>query len=435
MSKIAKIGNESNNNTIIQANNLIMTSSNSENFAILAKNGRYDIISQMLNQYVSDIERCHPLYPDYGVKVLQEEGFRKLVSFPLTKDAAKKFPKSIRGTVEISKELYPGFEPQKETLWDYSFRTQKRIKLDKDNYKEYLGDEEDPYPIIEDGAVCYIVPPEFPVARKLFVRSGLCVYETWIRRIPCEEYGHIVVSNDVDTERLFDITLRIENEMGSGPRVTFRRKPYNDVAKAIQCEEFLCKVYKNGIFSINMLYKDNEITLYSMSDFMKQSNDTSFWECAENNKELYVRIERVCNYFGISIDLKGGVSKEDCEHLAVIDNSIQGKHTLVAKESMYSIELSYEGISLFDGEEESNHFLLQSNGGSLSIKGYIFHFDRMEYNILNATICNKKRVMLDMVKRKDKIQVKMKPNKGKELCVYQTLYGIRVDKCDYTVSE
>ena len=216
------IGDNSDGNLVVQdsnVENLILCSNNGDMFKILSRIGRYDEIQKQVSELVSVIKTSHPLYPNFGATYRYD--LNKLVSTPETEDALKLYPKYAKSLIRINYRDYP-YMDKSELPWEYAYRTQEPVTVDAKSYKEYLGDNEDPFPVIEyeDGMQIVINPPEFPLPFEGTIESGDVSIPILIRRKPCKQFGRITFGT-VSKEQgfSFDVTT---NDDFSSPTFNFK---------------------------------------------------------------------------------------------------------------------------------------------------------------------------------------------------------------------
>jgi len=85
--------------------------------------------------------------------------------------------------------------------------------LDTTSYQEFLGEMEDPFPILTytDGMKTSITPPTFPDAVEATIVSGEIAIPFMLRRLPCMEFGWLRFGS-VSTNQGFDIVLSTNDD-------------------------------------------------------------------------------------------------------------------------------------------------------------------------------------------------------------------------------
>ena len=194
ISNNASFAKNSSGNLAIQGNNIynpVICSSNNELMKMLSNAKQYEAIQAIVKDFLSAAATAHPLQPHFTAKYSSE--LERLISAPETEEALKKYPKTVKGTYRIDYNQFP-YMDRSETPWAYAYRTQTKVELETTSYKEYLGDQEDPFPVTtySAGMITIIEPPPFPDAVEASISSGESSIPISFRRKPCMEYGQVV---------------------------------------------------------------------------------------------------------------------------------------------------------------------------------------------------------------------------------------------------
>lgn len=110
--------------------------------AKLAKNGDLEEIQNRFDNIFYSINKQHPLYPDFGYRMRGS----KLISWPLTQDAKKKYPPRYlcNGKLYIGEQIFSPADASKMNILDYADRHQLQLKLEMHDVVKLLGEREDP---------------------------------------------------------------------------------------------------------------------------------------------------------------------------------------------------------------------------------------------------------------------------------------------------
>ena len=136
-----------------------------EAYANLAKVGNLTEIESRLDNTFYIMSKEHPLYPDYGYKMVGD----KLLSRPLTAEAEKKYPPRYlcNGVLYLGDEVISQEEASRMDILDYADRHQLRLALEVHDVIKMLGERMDPQQVEAEaleGQMIVREPKEFPPA-------------------------------------------------------------------------------------------------------------------------------------------------------------------------------------------------------------------------------------------------------------------------------
>lgn len=247
------IGSKSNGNVVVQGstinNTFICNNNEADIIKILGDLNNFEEIQTRVGAIMAAAEKTHPLYPNF--RVVYNNQLHRLISTPDTEEALKKYPKQIKGKFEIDLKKYP-YMNRSEMPWEYAYRTQTPVELLTTEYKEYLGDIEDPFPITQysDGMITVINPPEFPAPIEANLVAGGEILTITIRRTPCMEYGQVkFVTTNSDSGLNVVFTIFEETK-----KITVNFSKILDCELSIQLmrEKFLYSLKKIGRLIVNV---------------------------------------------------------------------------------------------------------------------------------------------------------------------------------------
>lgn len=418
---IAKIGNYSNDNVVIQGveyNNNIYVAENSlcASAKVLADFGHYDSINAIFQKSMQEISQLHPLKPWYGTKVVQMGMLQKLVSTPLLDDANKLFPKNIKSTVQFCPSDYPGYNT-KESPWEYAYRTQREVVLDTKTYKEYLGEYEDPFPVTDykDGMKLKILPPEFPDASEVVLRAGLTSYSTKLRRVACDDYGIIKLTNECDASSPLGVIF-ILDENNKKTRVSMKRNKTTSLEKLIIIEQLVKSILENQLLAVTM--NDRPLMMLEKIDLKELEQD--FFKLAETNLKLYSSLKFIEGYFGIRFDLSQEITDQDYYYAVLLSASLKRRWQFIKNESKFRVSTESDKIEIdFDEEiEENTPYIYQRFDCQWNILGIGFKADSLFTSIHNSKIVNIKTVNKKIKEKQERVDIIFAPIKGKRIGIY-----------------
>lgn len=406
---LSKIGNNSNNNQVNQncnVNNFIVSSNQNDVLNVLSNTGNYDVIQQYTQQLLETVNKTHPLYPAYSATY--DSNFKKLISTPETDDALAKYPKKAKGTLELDYKKYPNMSKD-ETPWEYAYRTQTKVVLKATNYKEYLGEIEDPFPIAtyQDGMMIGIEPPPFPPAVSAILKSGNVSIPILLKRIPCSEYKHICFEN-VDKNSALHITINLNEETGKS-NINISRNYNSDIGLQLSREKLIDNLVSNP-FEIEC----NSVLMFH-TDIEKSSLDTEFFHIASSiisiiEELLYIEKNLQCKFDNGINNLK----PDDFHNIQLISSSIKNLWFGERMDFDNSLHCYYKNLpdDIDKQPTEINEFKSVAYDFSFSLLGVDFAVDKYISIYRKAKINNIKSVLKNIKRKKDSIMITFKPLDG-----------------------
>lgn len=411
LSSRASIGSGSNNN-ILQNNkieNIIIYDKTHELISLYAKLGEYEKIQQLITKEMSSVRQSHPLYPIFGAKY--DYNLKKLISTPETEDAFKKYPKTIKGTINFDIKKFPNMD-KSESLLEYAYRTQTPVEFETTTFQEYLGEMEDPYPLITDvnDMTAIIRPPEFPPAVEAFIISGEITIPIMIRRQPCMDYDKIIIgttSNDCGFD--FQLTRYKDNHKSD---ISLTKIYECELNIQLQREKLLNAIRETKQMKImigpselfNTIFDEDKL----MIDMFKNA------PILINYIESLLIIEKYTfNLFDPNL---GTLNYEDYKTALILASSFEGKWRQFKKDFDDETRCDYDNISddletLSDSNSDISVDLIVF---SISLQGQEFTADRYQILYRNAKVNNIETVLKNKRKKKKNILVTFRPIIGEE---------------------
>ena len=427
-----RIGANSNDNTIIQNSNVNIFYNGDGNSALLenfANSNQYDAIQTMFKLDIEKYARMHPLYPYYTAKY--DPFFNKLISKPENEEAIKKYPHSIKGNCHVDRSQCDNIH-ESENPFEYSYRTQKPLKVTLDSYNEFLGELEDPYPQVrlEDIVYSIISPPEFPPAVNAWVESGNVSIPISIRRCPCEEFGKYVFCN-------------VSSSVGFNLELTYNKENFDDSGLAdIKC--IIKKKYdvelKNNL-NRELLFL--EIAKTKRLTIRTQETNSIVFEYTEEQVQtsLYKNAPIFVNYFesllyieshtGCSFDHDfNSINTETIRHAFIIATSLKNCWTTEYKDFDNEVRCDYDSILSYSELFQSDNPLQLDCSlidSIVTIQGILFHIEKALVVYNNVKINNVDSVRKSIKKKRKNILITMKPfNKGEKFKKETKYEGITI---------
>ena len=132
----------------------------------LVANGQISTIEEKMTQFTNAMSSGHILFPHYGFRLSTVDGKAQYQSVPLSKEAAKEYPPTVKclGTARVGAEYIKELTP---ATVKYANRHQLPIVIDVKKAEKYLGNVLDPVQHDAEeliGEVITIPPKPFPPA-------------------------------------------------------------------------------------------------------------------------------------------------------------------------------------------------------------------------------------------------------------------------------
>lgn len=399
-------------NSNIENNNIILNTGSNDLIGMLSKTGNYNLLQKYASETWKAFGQAHPLFPEYSAKF--SDSLHKLVSSPETKDALEKYPKIIKGKFSLDYKKYP-YMDKEETIWEYAYRTQTKVELETTEYKEFLGDIEDPFPTLtyQQGMKTIIGAPKFPDPVDGMVIAGNKCIQMKFKRFPCMEYGKIIIGS-ADDKCGFNICIEHYEETTN--TVVSITKNYNaDMLVQLEREQLFCSVLENKNIKIVL---DNVVLM----DYDMQENDLNndIFEAApvlEGYIKCLLEIEKKtgCKF----ISNFNNFNMDEYNIAMIISASLNEKWRQFSMEFDNEIRCDYSAISdeilEIESENELGEISVISNRNMTSIvlQGVKFKAQKYVAMYRDAKINNIESVKKNMSRKKKDIMVTIKPINGK----------------------
>ncbi len=406
----ASIASKSNNNFIVQDSqiaNLIVCNNSSNLIELYGANHDYKAIQNYVIDAMEVAKHAHPLYPDYSVTFHSK--LNRLVSVPLTENAMIKYPKRIKSTFTVDPKKYP-YMDKSETPWDYAYRTQTPIEVETKAYREYLGDEEDPFPIVEycDGMTTVIMPPEFPPPFEAILKSGEVSIPIMLHRVPCMEYGIHQISTFSD-EYGFSINLFID-EKCKNARFKLVKIPGADLSVQLQRERLINEfsrtknivilVGESNLLNGEITDDDMPTDLFAEAPYLIRYLDSLL------TIEKYTSCKFDPNY--------GDVYKEDYIIANVLAASLKGDWHPIITSFDDELRCDYDKIPDNLGSIPNSISVIEGQNVDIDLQGQHFHVGKYTRVYKDAKVNNLSSVNKNRKKKRKNILITFRPAEGKD---------------------
>lgn len=421
----ASIGDNSNNNFIVQnsnINNLFLCNSTPDIIKIMGENHQYDIIQKLVVDCVSAAERTHPLYPRFTAKYNSQ--LNRIISTPETEDALKIYPKKIKSTFMVDYKMYP-YMDKSETPWEYAYRTQTKVELKTTAYQEYLGDTVDPFPntTYSDGMITVIGAPAFPPAVEASIVSGNIAMPFRLCRRPCLEYGKMVFGT-VSTDCGFEITLTMYE---NSKTIDFKmvRVTGGELSVQLQRERLIKNIKDTKCMCIMI-----EDSLLLESEFNAKELSSDIFSTAPRLAQHLENLLAIESDTGCKFDSSiGNVHLDDYRTAFILASSLKKTWFRFETDFDDAVRCNYNTF-LFNVEENDSSMrdkILECREISVSLQGQRFSVEKYTVIYENARINNIDSVVKGVKKKRKNILVTFSPVQGQKFFYkYCKFEGIRL---------
>lgn len=408
----ASIGDDSNNNVIIQnstLNNPLFCFSPPEMINTLGQCKKYDLIQKITIDTINNAKKVHPLYPEFSACPNSE--LNRLISTPETEDALKKYPKIIKTSVLLDYKKYP-YMDKSETPWDYAYRTQTVVELKTTAYKEFLGEIEDPFPVtvFDDNMKTIIHPLEFPPAVSACISSGEASVTISLRRKPCKEFGKLMIGT-VSEESGFDFTL-ITYTNSDNKDYKIKKNLNCDLITQLKREKLFNEMRKTKQFTITV---DSE--LFLKATIKDQDTKLDIFQvapCLVGYLENLLKIEEYTGCrFSPSLE---NFSEDDYKISFMLRSSLENEWYIDRMDYDQGIRFDYDCISndFFNQPEYDHVICAEGRGVGVSLQGVQFNAEKYKIVYSDAKINNLSSIKKSIEKKRKRILIKFKPIQGKK---------------------
>lgn len=409
---VAKVGRKSDGNIILQGSEILnpvfFMGSDTDMLNMAATMGRYDVIQERIASYLEAAKRTHPLFPEFSAEYNAE--MKKLVSTPETADAFDKHPKIIKGTYRLDYSQYP-YMSRDETPWAYAYRTQTPVQMDTMSYQEFLGEIEDPFPVLtySEGMTTIINAPEFPDAVEAHIESGDVAIPFQLRRLPCMEYGWTIFGN-VSGNHGFDIRIKA-NEGEKKTTVTFKKIFSAPLEVQLLREKLFTNMESERKMRITVGGK--ELLSFVLSDENAQLDIITAAKHFSKHISNLLFIEQrtgcrfTCNLSEISVG--------DYNMAQMLASSIKGGWYITKEKFNDDIHADYDRVAEEILEKsDGGEFASESTVIMLSLYDHKFTAENANMVFRDARISNIGSVKRSVRKKRRNIRIVVKPMAGRE---------------------
>ena len=310
-----------------------------------------------------------------------------------------------------------------ETPWAYAYRTQTMVEMDTTSYQEFLGDIEDPFPVLtySEGMRTTIKPPEFPDAVEAVIVAGNVSIPFQLRRLPCLEYGWLTFGN-VSENHGFDIRIKV-CEAENKTTVNFRKILSATLETQLLREKLFLSMTSTkkvritvdgkNLLSFDLTEKDVEKDLFAAA--------RPFSHHIENL--LLIEQHTGCKF----VPRLGDISADDYNTARMLVSSIKGEWHPIRGNFDNGVRADHDRIAaeILD-EADGGEFASESTVVRLSLYDQLFTADKAYAMYRDARVSNLGAVKRAVRGKRKNIRITIKPQDGKDYFIkYVRFDGLR----------
>ena len=406
----SNIGDNSNNNFVLQNSNIgqvFIGDSTANTISLLGDLRQYDLIQKQIHSVLDAAKRSHPLFPVFSASY--NDDYKKLISTPETTDAFEQYPKTAKGEFLINYKDYPNMSKE-ETPWEYAYRTQTPIELKTTEYKEYLGDFEDPFPVItfSEGMKTKIVPPPFPKAIEGSLVAGNVRIPVYLRRKPCQEYGQIIIGTEsgdsgLEIELLTsEITnktkLKLTKTFGYGLLIDLQREKL--IEAIANTRKLTIKLGSNDLVTFPFEEEQSSADMYIVAPILKKHIENL----------LFIEEKLKCTF----PPLLETIPHKEIEIAHIMAQSLDDKWSVQYLDFDNEIRCDYDHLpeDIKENTDYQSELISQNDVLRISLNGLFFTADNYTVQYKNSTINNLTSILKNKFKKRKGIMITLRPRKG-----------------------
>lgn len=376
------------------------------------KAGNISQVESQLDTMMNALSTQHTLFPDFGFRMTPKN---KMVSFPLTDEARKKYPEKFKLSVSAVKLGDQPISTINQSVLDKSYRHQLPIHINVHNACKYLGNVLDPIQSETDkmkGAHAILKPPAFPPAFPCCVSVGKDIIVPYIllRTKEILDDNSFVITNEEQKNYHFDVSIRIFLETN---KLTFKITPNN--ASNLECLhywQFLKRTFSGEPVTVYAL-QQNEI-VFRATVAQKNIDDE-----IDHEIEFLQKIVRIENYFKTSIIIPNTISIQDqilINH--IYDLLVDGFHGETAKFD-FEFELTEEVKKKIFELKNMDYAIAYSAEGTFSVFNQEFKLPIVrEIECVRVDNLSRLKEKVSILDIGDRVKIVYVPGKNRDKCKY-----------------
>lgn len=376
------------------------------------KAGKISQVESQLDTMMNAISTQHTLFPDFGFRMTPKN---KIVSFPLTDEARKKYPENFKLLVSAVKLGDQPISAINQSVLDESYRHQLPIHINVHNASKYLGNVLDPIQSETDkmkGAHAILKPPAFPPAFPCCISVGKDIIVPYIllRTKEILDDDSFVITNEEQKNYHFNVSIRIFPET---KKLTFKIT-LNDASnlERLHYKQFLKRAFSGETITVYAL-QHNEMIFQATVDQRNIDDEI------DHEIEFLEKIVKIENYFKTSITIPNTISIQDQILIKrIYDLLVDGFHGETDKFD-FEIELTEEVKKKILELTNMDYVIAYSAEGTFSVFNQEFKLPIVReiecVRVDNLSGLQKKVSTLDIG---DRVKIVYVPGTNRDKCKY-----------------
>ncbi len=290
----------------------------------LVANGQISTIEEKMTQFTNAMSSGHALFPHYGYQMKTVNGKIQYQSVPLSKEAVKEYPPTIKclGTVRMGDEILKELTPN--TI-NYANRHQLPIIIDVKKAEKYLGKIPDPVqhdvePIV--GKTMIIPPKSFPPAFPCSISFGDEVMFSYLlfRTREILDDDTIVISNHEQEKCPYQITVKMHLH-NKTIDFSFQKSEFANNKDSLKYALVMKKAISGTKMTMKLLESDEIFAEGALDNF----NYGGGFSSVDEEIEFLSRIIEIEKYFSRTIAIPNELYQSDWDSVFYISDLLRGK--------------------------------------------------------------------------------------------------------------
>lgn len=286
--------------------------------------GQVSAIEEKLTQFTNAMSSGHVLFPHYGFEVNTVDGKTQYKSVPLSKDATKDFPPSVKckGTVKLG----DGYLNELTTsIFDYANRHQLPIIIDIKKAEKYLGNVLDPVQHDAEkliGEEITIPPKPFPPAFPCSISFDDVVIFDYIlfRTKEILDDNTVIISNHEQQNCPYKITMNMHPE-NKTIDFSFQKSDSANNKESLKYALVMNKAILGTKLTIKLL-ESSEVFIEGL---FNNFNYNGGFDSVEEEIDFLTRVVAIEKYFNKTLHIPQYIYQSDWEAISYISDLLKGK--------------------------------------------------------------------------------------------------------------
>ena len=379
--------------------------------------GQLNQVETQLGTYINAISAEHSLFPNYGFRMTTDN---KLVSFPLTAEAKKRYPENFRISVS---SVQLGDQPVHtidKTIFYHSYCHQLPIYINIQNARKYLGDVLDPIQAEAEeliGTQAIMNPPAFPPAFpcKVSIGQDFEVPFLLLRTKEILDDGSIIITNDEQNNFNFSVSIRL---IPSTQKLTFTITPCNPSNQE-------CLYYR---LCLKQIMSGKTITVYALNlneQIIQGTVENKDIRNLDKEIDFLQKILTIEKYFNRTIEIPESITPADHAIINRICALIQNSYSGELYKIEFSFDLTEELRQSLSGLKNTDYILKYSAIDILTLFNQEFHLPiTREIECVTLEEPNRLKKKLSVLDVGDQIKIMFIPGQNRNKCRYTDIISV-----------